>query len=305
MNLPRQAATLCALLAALGFARAGMVYETITPYHSIQVIETGELRILSFDGAQQTRMSMHDPLAGHFLYTEFFHMPWLWNTNLTNALMIGLGGASTQRSFVHYYTNIWIESVEIDPAVLRVAKEFFHFEETPRQRVHIADGRLFLRRTQRKFDTIFMDAYTENRYGSFIPQHLATKEFFELANAHLTTNGVLAYNVIGRWRSSGPEIVGALYKTLQSVFPQVYTFAASDSFNVVLIATKWPHRFDFNALNQRAGLLMNRRRITLPTFRTRLYEFQSSAPQSLARSPVLTDDFAPVEGIINTETSGR
>jgi len=287
---------------ALAAAQAEVVFEKVTPYHNVQVIDDGDLRILCFDSAQQTRMSLLDPLTGHFEYTEFFHMPWLWNTNLTNILMVGLGGASAQRSYAHYYPEVTVETVEIDPTVLQVAQDYFQFRQSPRQRVHLADGRVFLRRVPRKFDAICMDAYAENRYGSFVPRHLATKEFFELANAHLSTNGVLAYNVIGKWRSGRSDLVGALYKTLQSVFPQVYAFRAEDSENVVLLATKWPHRWDFNALNQRAGLLMSRRRITLPTFRNRLYAFQAAAPLSLARSPVLTDDFAPVEGLIQTES---
>ena len=281
-------------------ARAEVVFEKVTPYHNIQVIDDAGLRILCFDGAQQTRMSLHDPLLGHFEYTEFFHMPWLWNTNLTNILMVGLGGGSAQRAYAHYYPDVTVETVEIDPTVLQVAQDYFQFRQSPRQRVHVADGRVFLGRVPRTFDAVCMDAYTENRYGSFVPRHLATKEFFELAHSHLSTNGVLAYNVIGKWRSGRSDLVGALYKTLQSTFPQVYAFTASDSENVVLLATKWPHRFDFNALNQRAGLLMSRRRITLPTFRSRLYAFRGAPPLSLGQSPVLTDDFAPVEGLINT-----
>jgi spermidine synthase len=286
------------LLLALLTARAEIIYQTVTPYHSIQVVDQGDLRILSFDGAQQTRMSRRDPLAGHFGYTEFFHMPWLWNTNLSNVLMIGLGGGSAQRAYAHYYTNVVVDTIEIDPAVLRVARDYFQFKESPRQRVQISDGRVFLRRTQRKFDAIILDAYTENRYGSFIPQHLATKEFFELANTRLHANGVLAYNVIGQWRGGVSDIVGALYKTLQAVFPQVYAFKADDSENVVLIATRWPYRFDFNVLHQRASMLISRGQITLPTFRQRLYAFQGSPPLSAARSPLLTDDYAPVEGLL-------
>jgi spermidine synthase len=286
---------------ALAAAHAEVIFEKATPYHNIQVLDDAPLRILSFDGAQQTRMALHDPLSGHFEYTEFFHMPWLWNTNLTNILMVGLGGGSAQRSFAYYYPDVTVETVEIDPTVLQVAQDYFHFRQSPRQRVHVADGRVFLGRVPRKFDALCLDAYAENRYGSFVPRHLATKEFFELAHSRLSTNGVLAYNVIGKWRSGRSDLVGALYKTLQSVFPQVYAFTAGDSENVVLLAAKWPHRFEFNTLNQRASLLISRGRVTLPTFRSRLYAFRAAAPPSLAQSPVLTDDFAPVEGLIKTE----
>ena len=73
----------------------GVVFEITSPYHHIRVVDEGSLRTLSFDGSAETRMSLQNPLQGHFEYTEYFHMPWLWNRQLTNVLMIGLGGASS------------------------------------------------------------------------------------------------------------------------------------------------------------------------------------------------------------------
>jgi hypothetical protein len=94
-------------------AAAEILFETSTPYHHIEVVEEGDLRLLCFDGAQQTRMSLRDPLAGHFSYTEFFHLVWLWQSNLTNVLMVGLGGGSAQRGFAHYYPDLVVETVEL------------------------------------------------------------------------------------------------------------------------------------------------------------------------------------------------
>jgi hypothetical protein len=50
-------------------------------------------------------------------------------------------------------------------------------------------------------------------------------------------------------------------------------------------------------LRQRAALLVQSKRVTVPGFRERLEAFQAQAPLSAARSPVLTDDYAPVEGL--------
>ena len=102
-------------------------------------------------------------------------MPWLWNTQLTNALMIGLGGASTQRAYQHYYPDLSIETAELDPVVVRVAKDYFRFQESATQRVQVSDGRVFLRRGGGPYGVIILDAYEKNRYGSFIPYHLATR----------------------------------------------------------------------------------------------------------------------------------
>jgi hypothetical protein len=112
---------------------------------------------------------------------------------------------------------------------------------------------------------------------------------------------VLVYNVIGRWRGGRADLVGALYRTLQAVFPHVYAFRARDSQNVVLIATLWPHRFDFNVLQQRLHLLAKRRPVLLPSLRERLYDLMPGPPPSLDLSPVLTDDFAPVESLMDAD----
>src|SRR5882757_2569361 len=98
----RASAGVVFVLLALGDsvpANAEVVFEATTPYHHIRVLDEGGVRVLSFDDSMESRMSLQNPLQGHFEYTEFFHMPWLWNTQMTNVLMVGLGGASTQRAF--------------------------------------------------------------------------------------------------------------------------------------------------------------------------------------------------------------
>src|SRR5256884_4667164 len=263
----------CGLLAAGRAGNSAVVFEITSPYHHIRVIDQDGIRMLSFDGSMETRMSLRDPLRGHFEYTEYFHMPWLWNTQLTNALMIGLGGASTQRAYQHYYPDLSIETAELDPVVVRVAKDYFRFQESATQRVQVSDGRVFLRRGGGPYGVIILDAYEKNRYGSFIPYHLATREFFELANQRLTTNGVLAYNVIGTLQGWRADILGSIYKTMKEVFPQVYFFPAQQSLNVVLVGVKAADKSAAPpapmVLQQRANALIQSKRIQLPTFRAR------------------------------------
>ncbi len=288
---------LAGALAASSPAPAAVVFEATSPYHHIRVLEQGGLRTLCFDDATQSRMSVQEPLQGHFEYTEYFHLPWLWNTQITSVLMVGLGGASAQRAFEHDYPGVTVETVEIDPLVARVARDYFNFRESERQQLHLADGRVFLRRSTARHDVIILDAYIGGRYGSSIPQHLATREFFELVRDHLTTNGIVAYNVIGSVNGWQADLVGAIYRTLNAVFPRVYLFPARGSQNVVLIATKAGMKAEIGALRQRTALLVQTKRITLPGFRDRLEVFQAQAPLSVARSPILTDDYAPVEGL--------
>jgi spermidine synthase len=283
-------------------AQAEVIYETTSAYHHIIVTDYQGLRTLYFDNALESRMSLSDPLKGHFEYTEFFHLPWLWNERITNVLMIGLGGGSVARAYQHYHTNVLFEVVELDPKVVKVAKDFFFLKESPTLRVEVGDGRIHLRRSRRKYDLIILDAYTANRYGSFIPYSLATKEFFALASDHLTDNGVLAYNVIATLPALGkPGTVATFHHTLSTVFPQIYHFRATTSANVVLVATRSSKARSLEALQQAADALIGRKAITVPGFKTRLQGYRDPPTLAAESAQVLSDDFTPIDALINVE----
>jgi spermidine synthase len=277
-----------------------VIFERISAYHHIQVYDQRGVRTLSFNGSWETTMSLTNPLTGHFEYTEYFQMPFLWNPDIKTVLMAGLGGGSTQRAFQHYFTNVTADTVEIDPAVVEVAKKYFTVTESPILRIHTNDARFFLAHTTSKYDVILMDAYsTEARFGSSLPPTLVTKEFFALASAHLTTNGVLAYNVIGQIAGSREKLLGALYRTLNQVFPQVYLFPADESQNVVFIATKSPERFTADRARQAGDALIRSGRVTLPAFAKRVGNFWTRPMPNLDSALILTDDKCPIESLMS------
>lgn len=279
-------------------AQAAVVFETYSAYHHIQVVDERGTRTLSFNGSWETRMSLTNPLMGHFEYTEFFHTPWVWNPDLKRVLVMGLGGGSTQRSYQKYHTNTLVDTIEIDPAVTNVAGKYFGVVESPTHKIHVSDGRVFLQRSRQTYDAIMMDAYTTTRYGSSLPPHLVTKEFFTLAKSRLTTNGVLAYNVIGQLGGTQPDIVGAIYRTLGEVFPQVYLFPANSSQNVVLVATLSPERYDPTRVRNAGQALVNSKEAFPPNFLQRLNSFRFVPPPAATNSPLLTDDLAPIESLM-------
>jgi hypothetical protein len=93
-------------------------------------------------------------------------------------------------------------------------------------------------------------------------------------------------------------LLGATYKTLKTVFPQVYLFPCLSSRNVVFVATRSPQWTELNLLALRADFLVGKGRVTLPTFRARLNTLYAGPPPATAQAPLLTDDFAPVEGLL-------
>ena len=128
--------------------------------------------------------------------------------NVKTGLLIGVGAGLHSRALALY--GIDIQGVEIDPAVIELAKKHFDFMSD----VHIEDGRAFLMRDKQRYDTIILDAFL----GGTSPEHLYTKEFFRLVEEHLNSDGIFAVRLIGY-----PEhpAIQAVTRTIEEVFPNI------------------------------------------------------------------------------------
>jgi spermidine synthase len=144
-------------------------------------------------------------------------------------LIIGLGGGTLPSALSRVLPNTKIDVVEIDPAVVRVAKKFFGF--TPNERISVieADGRVFVKRAvreKRQYDLIMLDAFDHE----YIPEHLLTREFLEEVASLLPAQGVLAANTFSSSRLYDHESV-----TYAAVFGTFYNLRQD---NRVIFATK-------------------------------------------------------------------
>jgi spermidine synthase len=281
-----------------------IVFETTSAYHHIRVVDENRMRTLFFDSAAESRMSLDDPLQGHFEYVEYLHLPWLWNESIRSVLVIGLGGGSVQRTYQARYLGVDIETAELDPAVIEAARSYFNLKESPGMKVIAADGRQFIRRSTKKYDLIVLDAYTTNRYGSGIPYSLVTREFFQLIRQHLTDNGILAYNVIGSVEAGQSSILAALYTTMKTAFPRISLFPAEESGNVVMIAPASGELLSLSELMRRADQLIRSGFAKLPDLANRAGKLLTTPPQGAANALVLSDDFAPVDGMLQVQPRG-
>jgi spermidine synthase len=160
----------------------------------------------------------------------------------------------------------------------------------PNLTVFIGDGRLNLERSPHKYDIIAVDAYRP----PYIPPHMTTQEFFQIAAAHLNDGGVLTLN-----SASVPgdrRLINGLATTMSTVFPSIYTVDIPGSLNTMIFATEQktsPENFAMNllALSQDPGvhpLLVNTMQTTFANLRT---DYETTT--------VFTDDHAPVEWIVN------
>ncbi len=93
---------------------------------------------------------------------------------------------------------------ELDPDVLRMAREQFWYLSEARAKIDvvIGDGRLNLEREKepQRFDLLSVDAFSS---GS-IPIHLLTREALRVYRRHLAPGGVIVYNVTNRFVNLAP-----------------------------------------------------------------------------------------------------
>jgi spermidine synthase len=273
-----------------GPVAATVLLERDTAYHHIIVEETAERRLLRFNSTLQGSVSLKDPLKGAIPYVYYLHNAFVIAPDVRSALVVGLGTASAPRHMLHYHPRMQeIVVAEIDPVVLEIAKQHFDLPNDPRLRVEIVDGRVFLKRTDRRFDLIFVDAFGANRYGITIPPHLASREFFEEAKRRLTPDGILVFNSP---QNLGAAVTNAIYKTLANVFPEVYVFN-TPYLSCMLMAVVTPRRLTRDGLVARGKEAEARG--TIPHVIDRLEHLSAAPPPDTIAEPLLTDDYAPVE----------
>ena len=168
-----------------------------------------------------------------------------------------------------------MDAVEVDPVVVAAARKFFYVEEDERFRIHIADGRRFLEGAADRFDVIILDAYVESNGKSGQPRHLMEPDFFRLARDHLTSSGLLIFNLTGTaW---GETVKGAL-DTLKGIFASAYQFNVRSSLNVALVGSMAPLR-DRQELRRRAQALAFTKGPTKLTFMDMANRLVESATQ--------------------------
>ena len=197
------------------------LYRAKSLYRDIYVIQNDDLLCLKFsiprrEDTSQSCMDRDDPFRLVFNYTRMMMATVLVNPEPRSILIVGLGGGTLPTAFNDMYPDAEITRVEIDPAVAKVARKYFDFKESERNRVVIKDARLHIKRQalkNKKYDLIILDAFGSD----YIPEHLTTVEFLEEVKQVLSPQGVLASNTFSTSKfyhhesSTYAEVFGRFY----------------------------------------------------------------------------------------------
>ncbi len=157
---------------------------------------------------------------------EAVHYALLEHPAPRQVLLIGGGVNGSIAQALKHPTVERIDYVELDPALIDMARQFFPGQSAPvvsDPRVHVryADGRYYLKTTGDKFDVIILnvpDPQTAqlNRFY--------TAEFFRSARDHLAPGGLLALQLRSSEDYISPdlaEFLRCIHHTLRQVFPYV------------------------------------------------------------------------------------
>jgi SAM-dependent methyltransferase len=131
-------------------------------------------------------------------------------------LNIGLGTGAVPVSLGR--AGITVDAVEIDPAVVRFARQYFDYQ--PTGRVEIEDARAYLQTTHRRYDLVVHDTFT----GGTTPEHLLSLEVLQRIKKVLTPGGVLALNFVGYYSGDGALTSVAVARTVKAAFAHVRAY---------------------------------------------------------------------------------
>jgi predicted membrane-bound spermidine synthase len=250
----------------------------------------GQLRVLDRVEGAPVRYLLNDNLYqnGYDLETKqsVFTFTYMlaglaraYTTNINDVLCIGMGIGVVPMDFARQGAQV--DVVEINPAVVPVATNFFGLEPARLRQLAIDDGRHFLNRCSRQYDVVVLDAFL----GDSSPSHLMTKEAFQSMKRVLRPGGTLVINAFADLADGRDFFAASLEKTLKSVFPGVRIHLGGGQ--VYIAAMNRPEPEFVNQPNV-AGIHPN----ALNMVRDALAHTGAAIPE---HGIVLTDDYNPVE----------
>lgn len=175
----------------------------------------------------------------------------LLHENAKRTLVIGLGTGSTAGWLAKIPTMEDVRVIELEPAILRVAKGCAPVNEdvlaNPKVKVTIGDAREALLTTKDRFDIIFSEPSNPYRAGI---ASLYTAEYYRAAAARLREGGIFiqwvqAYEIDG-WA------IATVATTLRDVFGVVTTWQTMSG-DVLFFAQNHPAIVDIDRMRARLG----------------------------------------------------
>ncbi len=171
---------------------------------------------------------------------EFVHLPMLFHPQPKEVLVVS-GGAGGVINEVLKHPVQRVDYVELDPLLLKLVEKFPTLLTEaeladPRVNIEYTDGRLFVKRTSRKYDLVLVGP---SNPSDLQVNRFFTREFFSLVKEKLKEEGILVISLPGSLIYLGEELKnlnGCILNTLKDIYPYV-RIIPGDGTNLFLAST--------------------------------------------------------------------
>jgi len=282
-------------LAGTMAAAAPRVCEHETAYYCVNVDRdpnrpTG--RVLWLDNLRHSYVDLEDPTYLDFRYAQIFGA--VLDSQLpdgpVDSLSIGGGGFTFPRYIAATHPGGTNTVLELDPGIVDIGVDELGLDPTSLN-IRTGDARITLRQIpERSFDVVVGDAFG----GPAVPWHLTTKEFAEEISARLRPGGFYLLNLIDY---PPLDFARAETATLATVFDHVVVIAPTDYLagerggNFVLVGSS--SQIDLDRLEEELEV---RASTSHPIASSQVSSF-------VGEQGVLTDDYAPVDQLITSQSN--
>lgn len=249
MRFVNFAVFLISVAAGVAGAQERLLDQRTSEYNEILVSETVDgLRVLRFEpgGARQTVVKPGDPEHLELPYARAIPVGLALAERPQRVLVVGLGGGTIPSLFRKHLPDLQIDAVELDPEVVRVAKQYFGYRDDNAMRAYVQDGRKFIEQRKNLYDVIFLDAFSADN----IPYALSTQEFLKSVRAALKPRGLVVGNI---WSRSSNWMYDSMVRTYMEVFDDVYIVDVQGAGNKLVLGLTWNARLDRQQASERAA----------------------------------------------------
>lgn len=256
------------------------ILEKESPYQYIQVIQKDSKKYLLFNEGSgiQTPFNKKDILS-YAYYDYYTPLPYLLpKKKKLNILILGLAAGNMNNQYHHFFNKKYalkIDGVEIDQNVIDIAKKHFHLNQE-NLNIYNQDARIFLKTTNEKYDLILMDIYKQH----YLPEHMATTEFFSEIKQKLNKNGIFAINIISTSKKS--QLFKSINNTIAKNFKKTYYLNIPNYLNYLVYASN--KKINFPKLQQ----------IKHQKLKPVLQEFKNIKKYTPDNNQIFTDNKSPV-----------
>lgn len=175
-----------------------VIYETESEINGkIMVIEVGKTKKLSLGGVVQS-VNVDSPPVARSVWGKIVDVLSENEPDLRSVMILGLGGGTMAHLISKAFPQISITSVELDPVVVDVAKEYFDVESIPNHKIIVNDALRVVASPEdfgipsHSFGGLIVDIYCGEEY----PNLGSTRSFFDGIKNVVAPDGLVVFSRI-------------------------------------------------------------------------------------------------------------